>query len=101
MDLGLSSPGVHRKHKAVSKGSGLCVVCGSHSGEWEQCAVGRQGSTARQGEASLKIWPGAPGTCERLVVWPGPAMLGGRQCPVLGRSQGDGSQFLVQAAMPG
>lgn len=75
MDLGLSSPGAHRKHKAVSKGPGLCVVCGSHSGERERCTVGRQGSALRQVEASLKIWPGDPGTCERLVAWPGPAML--------------------------
>lgn len=84
---------------------------GCFQGPWSMCGlwlslgglgtVGRHGSSPRQGKASLKIWPGAPGTRERLVAWPGPAVLGGRQCLVLGRSQGDGSQFLVQAAMPG
>lgn len=53
--LGTELSVARRKHKAVSKGPGLCVVCGSHSGEWEWCAVGRQGSTVRQVEAGLKI----------------------------------------------
>lgn len=74
MDLGLSSPGAHRKHKAVSKSPGLCVVCGSLSGEWERCAVGRQGSTLRQAEASLKIRPGAPHAPVR-GWWHGQAQL--------------------------
>lgn len=52
------------------------------SGEWERCAVGRQGSILRQVEVTLNIWPGASGTCERLVAWPGPAVLeaGGAWC---------------------
>lgn len=81
MDWGLTSPGAHRKHKAVSKGPGVCVICGSHSGVGMVCC-GETGPL-RQAEASLKVWPG---TCESLAAWPGPAVLGGKQCLVLGRS---------------
>lgn len=83
MDLGLTSPGAHRKHKAVSKGPGVRVVCGSLRGVGMMCC----GETGQHSEAGGGQ-PGAPGTCEGLVAWPGPAVLGSRQC-------------LVQTAMPG